>query len=286
MFQVGVPEGAEPGATIQVQSPWGNTLQVQVPEGSFPGSVFQVQDPNAPVQATVIGAPQQMSMNPGSDIFNNATRVMVKQEWAAIELCGIEAKNRYRISVPTPDNQEGPAFLYITEESQCFERVCCGPNRSLTLKVHMGASKEGPVVQHMHKPLSCQGCCFLRPSFSVTGASAAEPLGNIDDPCRCCLMDQQVFNASQQPVFTTQGSICQGGIFCPLCFDVDFSVKKGDAQVAKISKMALSCEEACVKTNRFMVEFGQITDAQEKKLLLASAMLLDLEYFEQQKNNN
>merc|ERR1712183_833247 len=207
---------------------------------------------------------------------------MVKQEMAPIELCGIEAKQRYRISVPNSDNSEGGVFLYIHEEGECAERICCGPNRSLTLMVHQGNSKEGPVVQSMYKPFSLQGCCCMRPSFMVWGPGgkmANDVLGNIEDPWRCCLMDQQVYNNKRELVFTTEGSICQPGVCCPLCCDVEFKVKKNGNKVANINKMALSCAEMCLHTNRFMIDFGGITDPAERKLLLSSAMLLDLEYF-------
>jgi len=282
MFSVQVPEGASPGATIQVQSPYGNTIQVQVPQGLGPGQVFQVQDPAAGNQPQMVGAPGQQMMMPGGDIFQGANRVLVKQEMVAIELCSIEAKQRYRISVPGPGNSEGNVFLYITEESDCFERVCCSVNRSLKLKVHAGPNKEAPVVMTMTKPFSCQGCCFLRPNFTVYGPGG-EKIGDIDDPCRCCVMDQQVMGPGSKLMFTTAGSICQAGICCPLCAGVEFDIKRDGRSVAGIEKMAMSAEECCLKTNRFMIKFNTVTDPKEKMMLLASAMLLDLEYFEQQK---
>merc|ERR1719491_2317627 len=110
--------------------------------------------------AQTIGAPQQAMMGNPGDIFNGASKLYIKQEMAAIELCGIEAKQRYRISQATPENKEGNVFLFITEESQCLERICCSTNRSLKLLVHQGSTKDGPVVQIMEKPFSLQGCCF------------------------------------------------------------------------------------------------------------------------------
>jgi len=284
MFSVAVPEGATEGSTIQVQSPYGNTLQVQVPAGVQPGQVFQVQDPNG---ANTVGAPAQMMMgSAGGDIFQGASKVLVKQEMAAVELCGIEAKQRYRISVPDSSNKEGPVFLYITEESDCFERICCSTNRSLKLKVHAGNNKESPVVMEMAKPFSCTGCPIMRPSFTVSGPGGpGDVVGEIEDPCRCCTLDQQVFGGTGKSnlMFTTAGSACQGGMFCPLCCGVNFAVTKGGQPVAEIEKMSMDAEECCLKTNRFMINFNSITDPKEKQMLLASAMLLDLEYFEQKK---
>jgi len=234
---------------------------------------------------TVIGnsAPGQQTMATAvTDIFPpNLKTLFIKQEMSAIELFGVEAKQKYRISDGS-SGKEGPqTFLYISEDSNCAERICCGPNRSLKMKVHQGNSKEAPVIQTMDKNFSC-GCC-IRPYFNVFDTASGAMIGHIDDPCRCCLLDQQVSGASGSPLFTTVGSICQCGVFCPLCADVEFDIKKGDKKVAKITKKSLSLEDACMKTNRFTIDFDQLTEPLEKRMALASAMLLDLEYFEQQK---
>mmetsp|Transcript_75790 Transcript_75790/g.222238 ORF Transcript_75790/g.222238 Transcript_75790/m.222238 type:complete len:240 (+) Transcript_75790:67-786(+) len=237
--------------------------------------------------AAVTNAPVQVVM-PGNDLFNELPKILIKQEFAAMEMCGCEARNRYRISQPINDDQEGPnIFLYIDEDSACLERICCSVNRSLTLNVHHGATKDGPVVQAMHKPFHCQGCCFMRPRFEVfKGARGSEMIGRVEDPCRCCEMDQQVFDKEDKLLFTTQGGVCQAGMCCPCCFSVDFDIKKDGVKAATISKRPMTCCEMCQRTNRFLVDFDQITDPNEKRMVLAAAMLIDLEYFEQNKNND
>jgi len=134
--------------------------------------------------AATVGAPQQqMMMGAGGDIFNNASKVMVKQEFALLECFGCEAKNRYRVSIPNGEEEGQNIFLYINEESGCLERICCSTNRSLTLEVHQGATKDGPVVQAMHKPFHLQGCCFCRPNFTVfEGPQGGKEIGKVEDP--------------------------------------------------------------------------------------------------------
>lgn len=215
------------------------------------------------------------------DIFNGADRLYIKQEMAAIELCGVEAKQRYRVSPATADNQEGQVFLYITEESGCLERICCSVNRSLKLLVHQGNSKDGPVVQTMDKPFSCQGCCCLRGSFVVN--AGGNQIGSIEDPCRCCWMDLQVMNASGGPMFTAAGSPCQCGLCCPCCAGVKFDIAKEGQSVGSVEKMPADCQEIFLKTNRFIVDMTRIKDPVERRMALAAAMMLDLNYFEQQK---
>lgn len=243
----------------------------------------------AAVVSAVIGAPLQQNMvdeQAAQDVFKGYNRIMIKQEWAAIELCDIEAKQRYRVSVPD-GNKEGAPFLYVTEESGCCERICCSTNRSLTLKLHNGPSKEHPVVQYMNKPFSIQNCCCCRPSFEVFGPDRGTKIGNIEDPCRCCHMDQQIYDAAGSLIYTTNGSICQCGICCPLCADVTFEIRrKGGESVGTIKKLSLNCEDCCLKTNRFIIEYNGINQPNHKRMLFAAAMLLDLEYFEENKNNN
>lgn len=234
------------------------------------------------------GAPAQQNMEFGTDIFQGNTKIMVKQEFAVLECCSIEAKNRYRVTVPNGESEGPETFLYIDEDSACCERICCGPNRALTLNVHNGATKELPIVMAMHKPFHCQGCCCCRPSFTMYDGpkDTTKAIGTIEDPCRCCVMDQQVFDADGKLVYTTNGSICQLGMCCPCCGSVDFAVNKDGAEVGKISKRPMTCGECLQKTNRFIIDFPKDADATQKKMVFGAAMLADLEYFEQKEKNN
>jgi hypothetical protein len=247
---------------------------------------------------TVMGSPIQQDMaGSGQDMFKGAKKLFIQQEFAAVEMCSIEAKNRYRLSEATGENKEGTPFLYISEESNCLERICCSVNRTLTLRVHDGPSADATPILFFHKPFHLQSCCCCRPEFQVYGpgfvpatVSGGDRLGTVKDPCRICWMDQQIYGPNGEPQdlrFTTDGSPWQCGLWCcPCCVGVEFKVKKDGNEVAKVEKLPMDLMELCCNTNRFMVDFGSISDDVEKKLLLASAMLLDLEYFEQNKNNN
>mmetsp|Transcript_43202 Transcript_43202/g.94170 ORF Transcript_43202/g.94170 Transcript_43202/m.94170 type:complete len:234 (-) Transcript_43202:161-862(-) len=231
--------------------------------------------------ANVIGAPAQETM--ANDPFAGAKQLRVIQEWAAVEFFSCEAKNRYRVSLAN-DGTEGPVVMYIAEESGFCERICCSVNRSLKFNIHQGASKEGPVIQSMHKPFHLQGCCCMRPKFDVFGPGST-PIGTVEDPFKCCVMDQRILDSKGTQLLTTRGSVCQIGMLCPFFGSVDFDILKNGQPVAKVSKMAMGCGECLTKTNRFNVDFGGLTDPLEKRLMFAAVMLLDLEYFEVNKNN-
>jgi len=230
-------------------------------------------------------APAQAGMN--DEIFLNASKIMVKQEFAVLEICNCEARNRYRVSIPNGEEEGTNIFMYIDEESGCFERICCSADRALTLNVHQGATKDGPVLMAMHKPHHWQGCCICRPRFDVYAGPEKnnQRMGTIEDPFRCCMMDQQINDGSGATVFTTYGSICQWGLLCPCCAPVDFQVKKNGADVGLISKRELTCCEVLEKTNRFIIDFPKNATPAQRKLVFAAAMLADLEYFEEQKSS-
>jgi len=233
-------------------------------------------------QPETIGTPVQQLMNSGPSDLPMA-KLFIKQEMAAIELCGIEAKQRYRVSVANGDKEGNPIQFFITEKSDCIQRICCGPNRALTLEVHEGGNKDGPVMMTMEKPFSCTGCCFLRPAFKVF--KSGTPIGEIDDPCRFCTMDQQVRDANNNHIMTMTGSVCQCGVCCPCCAPVTFDIQEaaGGGDLGKVEKLPMDCEELCLKTNRFTVDLSKIQEEDHRRLALASTMLLDLGYFEQSK---
>jgi len=216
----------------------------------------------------------QMDLS-GQDIYGE--QLELKQQWKAKELCGIEAKNRYM----SKDEK-----FYIDEQSDCLQRICASTNRELTLFGHSGNTGEAPVALRMYKPYHLQGCCFCRPSMQVDLADGTS-VGKIEDPWKCCTMDQQILDKTGATRFTVAGSICQCGMCCACCADVNFDISdKSGNKVGSITKPALTCSEMCVKTNRFVLDFPKQCSMEDKNLLVGSTMLLDLQYFEKNKNDS
>jgi len=220
------------------------------------------------------------------DVFDGADRLFIQQELSIVELAlGVEAPNRYRISKSSEDDKEGSVFLYVSEESDCLKRIICGKNRPLTLKVHEGSSEEGPVILTMEKPFSCSGCCCFRGSFDVK--ADGEQVGFIEDPCRCCWTDLKAMDAQKSTMFMLGGSPWQCGMLCPCCGgDVNFKLTKEDQTVGKVTKKRMDCKELIAGMNRFVVDMTDIADPVERRMVFASAMLLDLNYFEASQSSN
>jgi len=206
-------------------------------------------------------------------------RLLLTQMVKLVEMCGFEAKNRY---------VSGDGNFYIDERSDCPQRCCASVNRELTLFGHAGPSEEAPVVLRMFKPYHLQGCCCCRPVMHIDMPMDGKmvDVGRIEDPFKCCAVNQMIFDSNDDLRYEVTGSMCQSGACCACCADFHFDVNDPrGATVGAITKKALTCQECCFKTNRFEVDFPRQCTMEEKRLLVGSAMLLDLQYFEQNKND-
>jgi hypothetical protein len=234
----------------------------------------------------------------GGDLFQGAQSVLVKQEIAVLEsVCGIEAKNRYRVLI------NGAPQLYCMESSECCERICLSPCRALTMNIHIGQDQRCPVGLSLEKKFHCpQAPCILCPlscGFSlpcqigafqcpadVTVKDNGQVIGTVFDPpgpAFWCKIDLIIRDPSGNELFTCgPKTLCSVGQICPCIAGEYIPVKQGGKEVAAIERKALDLVECCCKVNRFEVQFNEITDPTQRKLIFAAAFLLDLQYWEQQ----
>merc|ERR1712205_276318 len=112
-----------------------------------------------------------------------------------------------------------------------------------------------------------------------------QPLGEIEDPCACMVLNQQIKNGQGQVVFTITGSIFQCASCCP-CFDMHFDILRNGETVGAVDKVFNGCEELFTQANRFRILFPADATNEEKAILTGAVMLLDFVYFEVEKNNN
>lgn len=230
--------------------------------------------------------------DPGS--LSSSSGVFLFQEMNSIfEFFGIEAKNVYRGFSWEGDREDLPdktliseTNFFVNEESGCFERQCCGPNRSLTFNFFDGMDHGGYKFATVDKSFSIQGCCIFRPEFTVKNGDG-EPIGRIEDPFACCVLNQKIYNASDELLYTAGGSVCQLGICCPCAGDVVFDLTDTeDNKVGEIRKVFGGCGELLLGLTKFGLSFPDDADYDTRVLLLATVMGIEMQYFEQPKNNN
>ena len=308
LVDIKIPNGLKAGSTFQVQVE-GNNHTVEVPPGHRGGMRLKVEIRDTPPQVAqkhivgsvempqvVQGVPMQaVVMQPGAmpaagaAIFGPVVGVEIQQIPKMLEVIGgCEAKNSYKVSPMFNNQLSGPEFIHVSEDSECCERLYCGPQRSLKWILHAGPAKNFPPAVILTKPCHWQGCCCMRPSVTVTDAQR-NLIGRVEDPCTAnafmCNIDQKIYDANGILKYNTIGSICQCGMFCPCCGDVEFSVLKypENRPAARIRKVFGGAGELCLGTSTFKTEFPGGCSNEDKALVFASTMLLEIAYFEKGK---
>jgi hypothetical protein len=283
------------------------TKAVAVPEQTADVAAPQQTAMAAP-QDTMTTAPQQVMGHPQGDStlamdLGNCNKLCVKQEFSMLEMIGFGAKNRYRICKDLPEAEGGKTFLYVKEDSKFIERKCLSSCRTFSLAVHAGVDTSGPVVLTMTKDLHCPmtPCpmmaldCGIISGLKALGALQKPPeltlwegdtiLGTVvDPPCAVfhCQMDASIRNAQGEEVFHLgPKSMFSKGMYCPCCAEERMPITREGKMVAEIVRIQLSCAELYGKCNRFEIEFGEVTDPTERKLILGAAFLLDMQYWDQ-----
>ncbi|EPB68051.1 Scramblase [Ancylostoma ceylanicum] len=90
-----------------------------------------------PVPVPIEGVP------PGLECLSMVDRIKIKQLVEIVEvISGFETKNKYALK-----NASGQQVYYAFEESDCCERVCCGPNRGFTIHIVDNYGRIGKVEQ-------------------------------------------------------------------------------------------------------------------------------------------
>eukprot|EP00397_Hematodinium_sp_SG-2012_P057219 GEMP01071304.1.p1 GENE.GEMP01071304.1~~GEMP01071304.1.p1 ORF type:complete len:247 (+),score=43.97 GEMP01071304.1:222-962(+) len=230
----------------------------------------------------MLAAPQQYGMTAerkgAADDFGN--RMVIRQEIrgtdAVVEMCGCDVKNRYAV-------EAGIRQYYISEESNCFERFLCKCQRSLTFRLHDGPTADHPILYHFEKPCHCQIVCCgsLRPTMTVLDQKSNR-IGRVHDPCRCCVLDNDIFDVDDRLSYVISGSVCQIGLCCP-CGPASYQIKSGTGIVnpsGLLTKEFNGLAECCLKANMFAIDFPPNAPLDHKALILGSVMLIDLQYFE------
>ena len=307
VVQMQCPAGAGPG--YQLEAVVGDQkITVTVPPGVCSGQMFQVQVPTAQpqqqpmAQAVAMPAPgqafaQQMQplLNPmgsmpmiggGGNILDMCPGIMIKQVVNVVELLtGCEMRNKYTGHIWDPNNPtaEGQQILYFEEqEGGGCQRICCKQNRDLQLNMYEGHNSSGNVLMQFYKSFGFAELCCYRPEVLIFDGAGTK-IGHIDDPFKCCVMDQRVYDPNGTQIYGVAGSVCQIGICCPCMGDVHFDITDAGGQPvqgAKISKVFAGCAELMAKVNNFTITFPAGATTSQKLALIGTTMLIDFEYFE------
>lgn len=246
---------------------------------------------------------------------------LISRQVEVLELVGCEAKNRYHIrnldpttanecmknsdKLPSRSNGYGKTQgydYYGMERSECMERICCGPNRSLQIDISKPDHAAEPFVT-IAKPFSCVGGCCCKTETTMrtyqapgTGAPQRMAKAGVNWPLVCCCcsgcgMDVVGDDGNGQDKMKTGSNTvcCNFALACPcMCGSYDIPIiRVSDGQrVATISRPQLTCMQVCGKMNELMINWSdcQLTE-KEKMVIMNMSYTLEFEFFSQQQNN-
>lgn len=211
--------------------------------------------------------------------------VTYKRKLNAVDLFGIEGKNTYELYNGTDLEEGGSQLVMRTGEKSGFVERCClvGGREAKWTSRYQNKTGQALFVLDKQRHWPCCACCS-RPHAKVNDIEG-RVIGSIDDPCTFCSYNHDLFDAHGKQLYHLEGTCCQIGLFCPICADAVMQIQegeKGGPEVGRISRLQFSLLECCCPTMRYRVDFPQNATANQKALLLSSALMIDSVYFEVQ----
>jgi hypothetical protein len=228
-------------------------------------------------------APVQDQMSSGNPIAGAKNGLFIKQEFEIFEfLSGCETRNKYRVGELRDDGKMGASLGLIREDSQCLERMFCGPNRRLKLNFKANATdKNDPTTLVMDKSFGC--FCFepCQSSMNVQRVTG-EQVGRVQANCVVCCIDAKVYDKDGENKYSVKAPCCQCGLMCPCCANAEYPIyDREHREAGKITKTFNGCSELCAGINTYSTTFPPDLSVEDKELFMASTMLIDFGYFEQ-----
>jgi uncharacterized protein YxjI len=195
-----------------------------------------------------------------ADLFEGSPTVTVsqKKEWLEI-LTDFERRNRFSI-----DLEEREGALLAHEEGSTWARFFLGSMRPYTLLIETPQKK--PVLR-LHAPFR-----FIHREIQVMDA-LSKPLGRVRKRFTFPHTRYDVYDGNGRHLF----EIARGFVHI-----WTFTVRRDGQDVAVISKRWSGIgREVFTDADRFQLQFQQVVDPTERKILLGALFLIDFQHFEQ-----
>ena len=108
---------------------------------------------------------------------------------------------------------------------------------------------------NIDKPFQCVCCCFCGPYMDIHLTDNGQRLGHIREPCTCCDIETEVYDASNHLRYGLHGDCCQVGICCGSCVEklsrIYFEIRQNRSIVGSIKKLSEILENFSQKRIRF-----------------------------------
>ncbi|VDI73163.1 phospholipid scramblase 1-like isoform X2 [Mytilus galloprovincialis] len=235
------------------------------------------------------GAAPPIGCPPGLEYLAQMDEVYLNQKVDLLEILtntALEVPNRYSV-----ENASGQRAYFAQEESECCNRICCGPNRGFQMHITMNDGRE--VIKCEREFKCCAGCCWCANGDHCGWEMTVEaPPGNLIGYIRQqgskWKMNLALYDANRVKLYDIWSKCCP--IFCVCCIDdINFyvhDVKSGNRLSPRIyKKWAGWVRECCTRADLLVCEFPGM-DVKEKALFVCACFMIDVMVFEPQKKNN
>lgn len=237
--------------------------------------------------------------------LSGAKSVFIKQtiEWVEM-VSGYETPNRYQVYYKNQGDSHYTMLFSCKEISDYCSRQCCsGEARPFTMNIkHVSNSNiETDFTQNnfavLNKPYKCSCFCLARPELTGSFSSIDGPMfGKISQPYTCLDPVFQCYNSSGQIAYSITTDCCQCGFCCrggcgmfeAITFHI-FSGDKCDSKmtnnaVGRIVKHSMGIQSLVSDADNFEVFFPLDATPENKLTLIAAALMIDYQFFEENPN--
>mmetsp|Transcript_1576 Transcript_1576/g.2367 ORF Transcript_1576/g.2367 Transcript_1576/m.2367 type:complete len:251 (+) Transcript_1576:47-799(+) len=209
------------------------------------------------------------------------------------ELLGCEAKTEFKHFIGS--NQ----VFHSIEDGDCCCRIFCTPIHPYTMAVKE-LNTEAEVVT-VERPCrcalgGCKCCCYQEASFS----SGQQNLGRIEETCWFCVPSFKIYDHQDNQIYLVHQPTCLGGCCVNCCaegnpctrkgcckvsfriYDPDAGNTNGDAPYKGmiLKKPKSFGTEVFTDANAFEVDFPNDASADEKGVLIGTAIFINSIFFE------
>eukprot|EP00584_Thalassiosira_punctigera_P011552 CAMPEP_0172569782 /NCGR_PEP_ID=MMETSP1067-20121228/124964_1 /TAXON_ID=265564 ORGANISM="Thalassiosira punctigera, Strain Tpunct2005C2" /NCGR_SAMPLE_ID=MMETSP1067 /ASSEMBLY_ACC=CAM_ASM_000444 /LENGTH=252 /DNA_ID=CAMNT_0013361699 /DNA_START=54 /DNA_END=812 /DNA_ORIENTATION=+ len=249
-----------------------------------------------------VAAPGTQKMERGSEALrahvSTARTMSIRQTrkgWFQ-ECLGCEAQDEYKFF----KEGENEHFATALEQSSFCLRCCLGGTHPFKVAVvENGTNAELLAVDRPCRcaPGGCKCCCYQEATFS----SGGQGVGSIKEQCFCCVPRFKAYDGEGGELYKLHPPTCMGGCCVNCCAEgnpcgkgcckASFRIypaaqdkTDGDApyvgQILKKPKSAAT--EIFTSASAFDVSFPESANADEKALLMGSALFFNANFFEKE----
>lgn len=210
------------------------------------------------------------------------------------ELLGCEAKTEFKY-FDSNDQEIG----YSLQESNCCERNFCSACYAFETKIENMTKEEMITVERPFRcaPGACKCCCYQE----MTIKSGEQELGYVKETCYYCVPSFYVHNDKDDKIYLVHPPTCCGGMMVNCCTEGNPCCGRGcckmpfwimdpnqdeEVMLGKILKKPKSLmTEVFTDAQAFDVHFPEGANAEQKALLVGSALFINALFFEDEDEN-